>query len=117
MPDKRLLLVEDEPGLQLALTDRLTAEGYAVETAGDGHTAVARATGEPFDVIVLAGAIDEVPAAILQQLKQGGRLLAITGQEPVQVARIHGADQSARPVFDTVVAPLPGFKKKSGFSF
>lgn len=53
MPDKRLLLVEDEPGLQLALTDRLTAEGYAVETAGDGHTAIARATGEPFDVILL----------------------------------------------------------------
>ena len=36
MSDKRLLLVEDEPGLQLALSDRLTAEGYAVETAGDG---------------------------------------------------------------------------------
>lgn len=53
MPDKRLLLVEDEPGLQLALTDRLTSEGYSVETAGDGHTAIARATGEPFDVIVL----------------------------------------------------------------
>jgi len=49
----RLLLVEDEPGLQLALTDRLTAEGYTVETAGDGDTAVTRATGEPFDVIVL----------------------------------------------------------------
>ncbi len=51
--DKRLLLVEDEPGLQLALSDRLTAEGYAVETAGDGNLAVTRATGEPFDVIVL----------------------------------------------------------------
>lgn len=49
----RLLLVEDEPGLQLALSDRLSAEGYTVETAADGHTAVARATGEPFDVIVL----------------------------------------------------------------
>jgi len=49
----RLLLVEDEPGLQLALSDRLTAEGYSVETAGDGNTAIARATGEPFDVIVL----------------------------------------------------------------
>src|SRR6188474_2964855 len=49
----RLLLVEDEPGLQLALTDRLTAEGYTVETAGDGDTAVTRATGEPFDIIVL----------------------------------------------------------------
>ena len=53
MPEKRLLLVEDEPGLQLALSDRLSAEGYAVVTAGDGNTAVTRATGEPFDVIVL----------------------------------------------------------------
>ena len=53
MSDKRLLLVEDEPGLQLALSDRLSAEGYSVETAGDGNLAVTRATGEPFDVIVL----------------------------------------------------------------
>ena len=53
MSEKRLLLVEDEPGLQLALSDRLSAEGYAVETAGDGNVAVTRATGEPFDVIVL----------------------------------------------------------------
>lgn len=53
MPDKRLLLVEDEPGLQLALSDRLSAEGYSVETAGDGNLAVTRATGELFDVIVL----------------------------------------------------------------
>ena len=53
MPSTRLLLVEDEPGLQLALSDRLAAEGYQVETAGDGNTAVTRATGEPFDVILL----------------------------------------------------------------
>jgi two-component system alkaline phosphatase synthesis response regulator PhoP len=53
MPGARILLVEDEPGLQLALTDRLVADGYTVETAGDGHVAVQRATGEPFDVIIL----------------------------------------------------------------
>ena len=53
MPTARVLLVEDEPGLQLALTDRLVAEGYRVETAEDGNTAVRRATGEPFDVILL----------------------------------------------------------------
>jgi two-component system alkaline phosphatase synthesis response regulator PhoP len=53
LSEKRLLLVEDEPGLQLALSDRLTSEGYSVETAGDGNLAVSRATGEPFDVIVL----------------------------------------------------------------
>jgi two-component system alkaline phosphatase synthesis response regulator PhoP len=53
MATARVLLVEDEPGLQLALTDRLIAEGYRVETAEDGNTAVQRATGEPFDVILL----------------------------------------------------------------
>jgi two-component system alkaline phosphatase synthesis response regulator PhoP len=49
----RLLLIEDEPGLQLVLTDRLTAEGYQVEAAGDGEVGFARASGEPFDIIVL----------------------------------------------------------------
>jgi two-component system alkaline phosphatase synthesis response regulator PhoP len=49
----RVLLVEDEPGLQLALSDRLSAEGYFVETEGDGQAAVARGSGEPFDVIIL----------------------------------------------------------------
>jgi two-component system alkaline phosphatase synthesis response regulator PhoP len=53
VPSARLLLVEDEPGLQLALSDRLVSEGYKVETAGDGEIAVQRATTEPFDVIVL----------------------------------------------------------------
>ena len=53
MPTARVLLVEDEPGLQLALTDRLASEGYRVEAAADGNTAVQRATGEPFDVIIL----------------------------------------------------------------
>jgi two-component system alkaline phosphatase synthesis response regulator PhoP len=53
VPTARLLLVEDEPGLLLALSDRLAAEGYRVETAADGQTAITRATGEPFDLIVL----------------------------------------------------------------
>jgi len=51
--DRRLLLIEDEPGLQLTLSDRLAAEGYTVETAGDGDLGLARATTEPFDLIVL----------------------------------------------------------------
>ena len=53
MTTARVLLVEDEPGLQLALTDRLVSEGYRVEAAADGNIAVQRATGEPFDVIIL----------------------------------------------------------------
>jgi two-component system alkaline phosphatase synthesis response regulator PhoP len=35
------------------VTDRLVAGGYRVDTAADGHTAVQRASGEPFDIIIL----------------------------------------------------------------
>src|SRR5271170_3809420 len=49
----RILLVEDEPGLVLTLSDLLEAEGYTVETANDGNTGLARATSEVFDAILL----------------------------------------------------------------
>jgi two-component system alkaline phosphatase synthesis response regulator PhoP len=49
----RILLVEDEPGLVMTLTDRLTSEGYVVETASDGETGLERALGEAFDLIML----------------------------------------------------------------
>jgi two-component system alkaline phosphatase synthesis response regulator PhoP len=50
---RRILLVEDEPGLLMTLTDRLQNEGYAVETAADGETGLARATVEQFDLVIL----------------------------------------------------------------
>ncbi|MFO7169357.1 MAG: response regulator transcription factor [Chloroflexota bacterium] len=50
---KRILLIEDEPGLVLTLSDRLRSEGYAVEVASDGETGQARAAGEAFDLIIL----------------------------------------------------------------
>ena len=50
---KRLLLVEDEPGLVLTLSDRLSSEGYAVESIADGESALERASKEPFDLILL----------------------------------------------------------------
>src|SRR5215470_12376659 len=50
---KRILFVEDEPGLVMTLTDRLRNEGYAVETTYDGESGLARATNERFDAIIL----------------------------------------------------------------
>jgi two-component system alkaline phosphatase synthesis response regulator PhoP len=50
---KRILLVEDEPGLRLTLSGRLTSEGYLVEQAIDGGTGLSRATSEPFDLVIL----------------------------------------------------------------
>ena len=49
----RILLVEDEPSLVVTLTDRLEAEGYRVETSGDGEEALARAAAGAFDLVIL----------------------------------------------------------------
>jgi len=48
-----LLVVEDEPGLVMTLTDRLAAEGYEVAEAGDAPTALQAATTGRFDAILL----------------------------------------------------------------
>jgi two-component system alkaline phosphatase synthesis response regulator PhoP len=49
----RLLLVEDEPGLVMTLTDRLIAEGYDVESATDAPSGLEMATSGSFDAILL----------------------------------------------------------------
>lgn len=50
---KRVLLIEDEPGLVLTLTDRLRCEGYHVASATDGPSGLALAARESWDVILL----------------------------------------------------------------
>ena len=50
---KRILLVEDEPGLVLTLRDRLAREGYEVETAADGESGLERAAREGYDLVLL----------------------------------------------------------------
>jgi DNA-binding response OmpR family regulator len=49
----KILLIEDDSGITMALTDLLTAEDYRVETAADGLTGLARAREGNFDVIIL----------------------------------------------------------------
>ena len=51
--NSRILLIEDEPGLVLTLSDLLAAEGHTVESATDGVTGLAKAASEPFDAIIL----------------------------------------------------------------
>lgn len=52
-PARRVLLVEDEPSLAMTVGDRLQAEGYAVDTVGDGLEAERRAREQGYDIIVL----------------------------------------------------------------
>ena len=75
----------------------------------------------PFDVILLSGSVAEVPQALLAQLKVGGRLAAIVGQQPVMRATLvtrsseHGF--ASVELFDTVAQRLQGFGEPARFSF
>lgn len=51
--ERHILLVEDEPGLVLTLTDRLTSEGYVVSSVSDGEAALDLVERESFDLILL----------------------------------------------------------------
>lgn len=86
---------------------------------GDGS--VGLSAQAPFDAILLAGSVAEVPQALLDQLKVGGRLLAIVGQEPVMQAtlftRVASGQLSRQALFDTLAGRLPGFNEPSRFQF
>ena len=69
----------------------------------------------PFDVIVIAGAIACMPKAILDQLNDGGRAVAVTGSgRPghIELWTRHGDTVSSRITHDAAIAALPGFAAK-----
>lgn len=74
----RILLVEDEPGLVMTISDLLTAEGYDVSTAGDGEAGLFKASTEPYDLIILDVMLPRRSGFdVCRELRQRGRDVAI----------------------------------------
>ncbi len=75
----------------------------------------------PYDAILLTGSVAEVPQNLLDQLKTGGRLLAIVGQEPIMQATLHtrvsDTQFTRQALFDTVAPRLAGYSEPSQFKF
>ncbi|UTW57707.1 protein-L-isoaspartate O-methyltransferase [Kordiimonas sp. SCSIO 12603] len=74
----------------------------------------------PFDVIFIEGAVDEVPEALVKQLKENGRLLCVKVEAGVGRAHIitnKGDELEAKNLFDANVEAIPGFEKAEGFVF
>lgn len=74
----------------------------------------------PFDVIVLSGSVAEVPSALLSQLRDGGRLGAIVGSDPVMrftLTRRTGDRYETTSPWDTIAPRLAHFPEPSGFTF
>jgi protein-L-isoaspartate(D-aspartate) O-methyltransferase len=74
----------------------------------------------PYDVILLGGAVDEVPEALFGQLVEGGRVVAVIGEGNAGIARIcvkEGGVVSCRRAFNAAIRPLPGFRRTPVFEF
>jgi two-component system alkaline phosphatase synthesis response regulator PhoP len=106
---KRLLLIEDEPGLVLTLRDRLTREGYSVDTSADGESGLERAAGEPFDLVLLDVMLPRMNGFdVLRELRRRGVetpvvMLTAKGQVVDKVAGLKlGADDYVTKPFEMV---------------
>lgn len=105
---RRILLVEDEPGLTLILSDALGSEGYAVETASDGERGFQLAAGEYFDLLILdVGLPKKNGFDLLRDLRQRGVatpaiMLTARGQVVDKILGLKlGADDYLTKPFDT----------------
>ena len=118
---QRVTTLEIRPALAAMARENLQRAGIGNATVLDSDGAKGLPAPAPIDAIVLSGSVAEVPAALLAQLKIGGRLVAIVGQEPVMHAVLltRMAEQQVKRVelFDTVAPRLDGFGEPTRFQF
>jgi protein-L-isoaspartate(D-aspartate) O-methyltransferase len=84
----------------------------------EGPLTAGSAAHAPYDAIFLNGAVPEVPQALLDQLRDGGRLVGVLAAGDfgrAQVWRRTGGVFDAMPAFDAGAVPLPGFARKAEF--
>lgn len=77
-PERRILLVDDEPGLRRTLSDRLRKEGYGVDTAANGVAASDMARKGGYDVIILdLNLPSKNGLEVCQELRRDGQNVAV----------------------------------------
>ena len=109
--NSRILLVEDEPGLVMTISDLLAAEGYEVHAASDGEAALAKAAGREFDLVILDIMLPRKSGLdVCRELRQRGidsAILMLTAKNQMKqlLARFvrHGKSLSQLPRPDTPV--------------
>ena len=120
---QHVVALEIEPSLAALARRHLQHAGIynAQVIEADGSQPLTGAMAGPYDVIVLSGSVAQVPEALKAQLKVGGRLAAIVGQEPVMcatlVTRVGESAWRCSQDWETVAPRLQGFAEPSAFKF
>lgn len=112
--------LECDPDWSVRSTAALTEFGIDNAAVVQGNLGEGFAAQAPYDVILVSGAIAEIPASLCQQLVNGGRLVAVVngakGMGTGTLVVRAGDSFSRRPMFDAALPLLPGFERKAAFA-
>lgn len=115
-----VVALESEPALADKARTLLSELGAANVELVTGPLAQGHAANAPYDAILIGGSVEEVPEALLAQLGEGGRLVAVEGHGNAGVARLYlkaAGIVTGRRAFNAAIKPLPGFERTHAFEF
>lgn len=115
-----VVALESDPTLAETAASTLAELDCLNVTTVTGPLEAGHAAEAPYDVILIGGAVEYVPEAILDQLGEGGRLVAVIGYGNAARAHLFIREDgvvSSRAEFNAAVKPLPGFQKAKSFVF
>ena len=128
--DGRAMMPPAALGRLLAeLAPRPGERALVVGAAGDYSAEVLRAIGLAvdsgegkgrYDLILVDGAVEQVPDSLVRQLAPGGRIgtaVIDRGVTRLAVGTVAGGVLGLRRIVDAAVAPVPGFERPKSFSF
>jgi len=118
---QRVLTLELVPELVDMARANLQRTGIANVEVRQADGAQGVPVEAPFDVIVLSGSVAEVPHHLLEQLKPGGRLMAIVGDAPIMratlITRTSAVEYLSSQGWDTLAPRLLHFPEHPRFNF
>jgi protein-L-isoaspartate(D-aspartate) O-methyltransferase len=117
---ERVVSLEINPTLASMARENLRNAGIQNAEVRQGDGARDAVPDGPFDVIVLSGSVAQVPQNLLSLLRDGGRLGAIVGSDPVMrftVIQRKGDRFETTSPWDTIAPRLVNFPEPSSFSF
>ena len=112
-----VVALEEQPELVAAARSALAGTGV---TIAEGPLSQGHAQGAPYDFILIDGAVDHVPQAVIDQVADGGQIAAPildNGVARLSVGRVVGGALGAVAYADADAPALPGFQQPRGFSF
>jgi protein-L-isoaspartate(D-aspartate) O-methyltransferase len=118
---RAVVAVEEDAELAKQAHATLVEHAIASVSIVEGPSAQGCRQRSPFDVILFAGAVSELPLQITSQLAEEGRLVAVVRPEngvgrAVLATRTDGL-LARRFIFDAAIPLLPGFEPKPAFVF